>query len=178
MENYVKVILYAYPLLETVGKDYEEHIKNKALLSYESSTTTERLAESIAGEILCMDKLEWLKATVDGVLDELDEVERTLLAIRYFGKRKGIRKFLPLRRVGNTQGVASGWSEGKYRRKQQKLGEKTALMLKNAGITKAVYERDFLDVDIFRKIHNFVEKGKDKKISASERQWREGRVSE
>ena len=177
MENYVKVILYAYPLLETVGKDYEEHIKNKALRSYESSTTTERLAEYLAGEILCMDKLEWLKATVDAVLDKLDEVERALLAIRYFGKRKGIRKFLPLRK--GTEALKRGcvWSEGTYRRRQRRLGEKMAALLKGAGVTQAVYERDFLEVDIFRKIHNFVEKGRDKKISAEERRFMEERVN-
>ena len=173
----MKVILYAYPLLETVGKDYEEHIKNKALLSYESAMTTERLAEYIAGEILCMDKLEWLKATVDGVLDKLDEVERSLLDIRYFGKRKGIRRFLPLRRATAGVNGESVWSEGKYRRKQQRLGEKLAVMLKGAGVTKAVYERDFLEVDMFRKIHNFVEKGRDKKMSVSERRWIEEKVN-
>ena len=53
MENYTKVVLYAYPLLRTVGEDYAEHIRNKALLSYDSAMTTERLAEYLAEEILC-----------------------------------------------------------------------------------------------------------------------------
>lgn len=171
MENYAKVVLYAYPLLKTVGEDYEEHIRNKALLSYDSPMTAERLAEYIAGEILCMDKLEWLKATVEQVLDKLDEVERTLLAIRYFGKRKTIRRFLPLRRATNGEKRENAWSEGKYFRRQRRLAEKVGAMLKSAGVTKEVYDRDFAALDIFRKIHIFVEAGRDRKISADERRW-------
>ena len=88
MENYTKVVLYAYPLLRTVGEDYAEHIRNKALLSYDSAMTTERLAEYLAEEILCKERLEWLKRTVEDVLSRLSDVERTLVAIRYFGKTK------------------------------------------------------------------------------------------
>ncbi|MBP3422500.1 MAG: hypothetical protein J6K86_01910, partial [Clostridia bacterium] len=54
LKNYVKIILYAYPLLKTVEKDYEEHIGNKALLSYDGRWTAEQTAEYIAGEILEM----------------------------------------------------------------------------------------------------------------------------
>ncbi len=171
MENYTKVVLYAYPLLKTVGRDYEEHIRNKALLSYESSMTAERLAEYIAGEILCMDKLEWLKSTVEKVLDKLDEEERALLAIRYFGKRKKIRRFLALRHATEEDKNPNAWSEGKYFRRQHRLGEKVGAMLKSAGVTKEVYEQNYMHVDIFRKIHNFVEKGRDRKISSDERRW-------
>lgn len=94
LENYTKVVLYAYPLLRTVGEDYAEHIRNKALLSYDSAMTTERLAEYLAEEILCKERLEWLKRTVEDVLSRLSDVERTLVAIRYFGKTK---KSAPIR---------------------------------------------------------------------------------
>ena len=85
MENYAKVILYAYPLLKTVGDDYAEHIRNKAVLSYNSPLTTERLAEYLTQEIVCKNALEWLKTTVESLMDRLTEEERTLLDIRYFG---------------------------------------------------------------------------------------------
>ena len=52
MENYVKVALYAYPILRTVSEDYAEHIRNKALLSYDSGKSAEQLAVYLAEEIL------------------------------------------------------------------------------------------------------------------------------
>lgn len=163
MENYVKVILYGYPLLKTVGEDYEMHIRNKAMLSYDSPMTAEGLAEYLAGEILEMRRLEWLKKTVEGVLDRLQEEERELLSMRYFGKIKRLRGFL------KTKAEEEGWSERKYFRKQKRLEEKIAAMLKGAGVTKALYDEALANTDVFRKIHTFVEAGRDKKISADER---------
>ena len=164
MENYVKVVLYAYPLLKTVGKDYEEHIRNKAVLSYDSNLTAERLAEYLAAEILEMNRLEWLKSRVNGALEKLDGAERELLAIRYFGKTKGIRDFL------KTEN-AKGCSPRQYFRRQQRLGQKLGELLQKQGVTKDVYEKDFAGIDLFRKIHKFVEDGKDRKISAKERSF-------
>ena len=60
METYLKAVLYAYPLLQTVEKDYADHITNKALLSYESKKSTEELAEYLAEEILRKERLIWL----------------------------------------------------------------------------------------------------------------------
>lgn len=166
LENYTKAVLYTYPLLLTVRRDYEEHIKNKALLSYESRMTTENLMEYIAEEILCKEKLEWLKTLVEGVLDRLSDVERTLLAIRYFGKTKKVRQFLRLKaEKGGKE------SERKYFRKQQRLLQKVAAMLCQAGLTKEVYERDFAPMEIFSKVDRFLGAGKGEEISLEERRW-------
>ena len=51
LENYAKTILFAYPLLKTVEKDYEEHIRNKALLSFNGRTTALALAEYLAQDL-------------------------------------------------------------------------------------------------------------------------------
>ncbi len=163
MENYAKVILYAYPLLETVGKDYAEHIRNKALLSYDSRMGAERLAEYIAGEIIAKEHLEALKQDVDAVLDKLEETEKRLLAIRYFGKGKQLREFL------KNERASAGWSERKYFRQQKKLGEKVAMMLRAVGVTQERFRREFSGLEIFKQITRFVEEGRDEKISAAER---------
>ena len=155
-----------------MGKDYEEHIRNKALLSYDSSTTAERLAEYLAGEILVKDRLEWLKARVDLVLKKLGDTERTLVAIRYFGVTKHIRDFL---KTDGRDSAERVWSERKYFRRQMRLGEKLGAMLVSAGVTKEVYLRDFADVDMFAKIQRFVDEEKDGKISADERRRIGGR---
>ena len=71
MENYVKEILFGYPLLKTIEEDYALHIKNKAVLSHNCATSAEKLAEYLAGEILAMRSLENLKRIVGNVLDKL-----------------------------------------------------------------------------------------------------------
>ncbi len=154
MKNYAKVILYAYPLFQTVGKDYEEHIRNKALLSYDSPYSAEALAEYLAGEILQMRRLEWLKAKVEEALGKLDAVERTLVAVRYFGRRK---KGLPKKGTDNPL-AGKAWTERTYFRRQRRLGEKLGGLLAQVGLTEAVYEREFASLEPFAKIAKYVER--------------------
>ncbi len=168
LENYVKVVLYVYPLLKTIGKDYEEHIKNKALLSYKA-TRTEDLAIYLAEEILAKEKLEWLKDAVDEVLGKLSDVERTLIAIRYFGKRRKVRTFLRLKER-NERGL-NEWSEREYFRKQKRLSDKVGAMLAVSGLTKEKYEKEFSKMELFEKVDKFVAEGRDKKITQDERRW-------
>ena len=167
MKNYAKVIMYVYPLLGTVEKDYEEHIRNKALLSYDNTTTARRLAEYLAEEILCMRKLEWLKGKVEELLNALSDEERTLVCIRYFGQRKKIKAL----RGERANGEKGAFSERSYFRRQARLGQKLGALLEKAGLSEEVYKRELVGVDIVKKIHNFVEAGKDKHISADEKRW-------
>lgn len=169
MKNYVKSILFAYPLLKTVGKDYEEHIKNRALLSYDSNKTAEELAEYLAEEILQMHRLEWLKARVELVLEKLSGVERTMVEIRYFGKSKGVKKLVG---TGIGEGLQrASFPERTYFRKQRRLGEKLGSLFVLAGMTENIYERDFADIELFKEIDKGVAAGWDKKIAANERRW-------
>ena len=152
MENYLKTVLYAYPLLKTVGEDYAEHIRNKAVLSYNSSWKTEDLAEYLAKEILRKNNLLWLRNTIDGVLGKLDERERSLIAARYFGKKKR-----PLHKAGEQ-----GCSDRTYFRQQQKVGDKVGGMLVAAGVTREFFETRLEGVELIGKIHRFVDKGEGK----------------
>jgi hypothetical protein len=151
LENYVREILYGYPLLKTVGKDYEIHIRNKALLG--SNTDGLRLAEYLAGEILQMDKLENLQGIVKEVLDKLTGEERILIEGRYFGKRRKLRDFLK-RRVEGGQEV---WSPRTYARRQQAAENKVCALLFCAGITQERYLRDYSTTDIFVKVRKRLE---------------------
>ena len=139
-------MLYAYPLLKSVGKDYAEHIRNKAVLSYNSPRTTEDLAEYLAKEILRKNNLLWLKGAIDGVLKRLNDTERALIEMRYFGKKK-----IPLHKEGEQP-----WSERKYFRQQQRVGEKVGGMLTVAGVTKEFFETRLEGVELIGKIHRFV----------------------
>ena len=168
MENYVKEVLFGYPLLKTIEEDYELHIKNKAVLSHTCARSAEKMAEYLAGEILAMRSLENLKRTVEGVLDKLSTEERTLIEIRYFGRRKKMRGFLK-RRGLLRQEEGMEWSETTYFRRQRAVGNKVAALLAFAGITEEKYLAEYANTDIFKKIHAFIAAGKDKKIAADER---------
>ena len=149
MENYLKTVLYAYPLLKTVGEDYAEHIRNKAVLSYNSSRLTEDLAEYLAKEILRKNNLLWLRGVIEKTFNKLDDTERALVAAKFFGKKK-----LPLQKDGEEV-----WSERTYFRQQEKVGNKIGGMLVVAGVTKEFFERELQGVELIRKIHRRVTKG-------------------
>jgi hypothetical protein len=146
----LKTVLYAYPLLKTVGEDYAEHIRNKALLSYDSGKSAEQLAVYLAEEILRKNCLEWLKDVIEQTLSKMTPLERSLIETRYFGKKKREDLFP----------VGQAWSERKYFRCQQKVGEKIGGMLSVAGVTKEVFDRELADLDLISKIHRHVEEGK------------------
>ena len=157
-------MLYAYPLLKRVEEDYRDHIRNKAVLSYDSRMTAERLAEYIAGEIITKRNLEALKEDLEKVFERLEERENLLLSFRYFGKRKQLREFL------KNESGKSGWSERKYFREQKRLGEKVNAMMRSVGLTEERYQAEFAALDVFQRIARFVGEGKEERILAKERQ--------
>ncbi len=168
MKNYVKAVLYAYPLLATVEEDYETHLKNKALLSYEKSA--EEVATCLASEILEMRRLEWLKAKVGEALGRLTDVERTLVSIRYFGKTKRIKALFEKPREENALRRRI-WTERTYFRKQQRLGEKLGGLLRLVGVSEEVFLKELLPIALLGKIYRGIEEGRDRKISCNERRW-------
>ena len=168
LKNYAKIILYAYPLLRTVEKDYEEHIGNKAILSYDGRWTAEQTAEYLAKEILEMRRLEWLKNRVKETLETLSETEKTLVSIRYFGGRKKGKAFL---QAGEDCLKKQGWTERSYFRKQARLGDKLGEALALAGVTEKVFLEEFAQIGIFRKVAQALEKRGGDTLSATERRW-------
>lgn len=171
MENYIKTVLYAYPLLKNVGEDYAEHIRNCALLSYRSPKTALEQAEYIAEEILKKESLVWLKNVVEENLDKLSALDRELIAIRYFGKKRKVKPS-PFRKSTNVEGVnPQTWSERKYFRYQQQLSNKIAAMLLSSGLTKKFFDKELAEIEMIKKIHRFVEAGRDRKVAADERRW-------
>ena len=164
MKDYAKMILYAYPLLKTVEKDYEEHVSNKAILSYDGRWTAEQMAESIAEEILEMRRLEWMKNRVKETLDKLSDMEKTLVAIRYFGKTKGVKLLLkdeknPLRQ--------KGWTERTYFRKQAKLGDKLGEAFALAGLTEEVFLNEYAEMGIFKGVAQAMKRSKERDCRAA-----------
>ena len=160
MEQYTKAVLYVYPLLKTVEKDYEDHIRNKALLSYDTRENAERLIEYIAEEIICKERLEWLKGVVSGVLGKLSETEKALIAIRYFGKSKRRCLSVVKRRLrkGGVPLKKVSWSERTYFRMQQRLLIKVGAMLKAAGLSEERYCEWFAEMELFKRVERILKR--------------------
>lgn len=166
LENYLKAVLYAYPLLKNIEEDYETHIRNKALLSYDSNWATERLAEYLAEEILHKNKLLWLRKVIETALDKLSGTERLLMGLRYFGKARG-------KKPTGEEGVQEPycWSERKYFRVQNRLSQKVTGIMVALGLTKAYFDEELSELDEIKKIYRFVEMGRDREIAKDERRW-------
>lgn len=159
-------MLYAYPLLESVGEDYAEHIQNKAVLSYRSTRNAEEEALYLAGEILEQRELLWLKNLVEKTLDKLSEVERLLVQIRYFGKEKKIKKRLSPAKEGGYE----NWSESKYFRRQARLAQKLGGLFISAGLTEKVFWDKFANYDVLKNALKILRK-RERGIALNEKGW-------
>jgi hypothetical protein len=86
-----------------------------------------------------------------------------LIAVRYFGKK---RKWKDRPQIA----LFDDWSESKYFRTQQRLGEKVAAMLKSAGVTQALFEGWFLPTELFTCIHKYLTRAEQKGLKR-EKSW-------
>lgn len=152
LKDFTKAVLYTYPILGDLEEAYGAHIKNKAVLSYKYFAPCEGLVEYIASEVEKREKLMWLQRIMDGVVDKLDETERTLLHLRYFRKRKDLK----------TENVKRGkWSESTYFRMQKRLIQRVENMLKRAGLTEQVFDEWFAPMQAFRYVCAYLQKGRE-----------------
>ncbi|MBR2341828.1 MAG: hypothetical protein IKA72_05420 [Clostridia bacterium] len=156
MENCVKAILYTYPKLKMLEEAYSQHIENKAVLSYRYRGDPCELVEYIAEEILKKQKLAGLKRELDCLFDKLSEEEYLLLSIRYFGK---------ISRAKNENVKADGakeliekyhWSERSYYRKQARVLKKMIAEINRIGITKEVFEKEYLQFEFLKMVYRFL----------------------
>ncbi len=168
MKKYAKVVLYAYPILQKIGEEYKIHISNRALLSYRSQKSAEELVEYLAKEIICKQRLEWLKTFLESVLDKLDETERTLVQLRYFSPSKSRKKKEQEEKTGVMEKIAA-WSNSTYFRRQKRVEERIERLLEGGGLTEGIFEKDFAFIDILASVARFVDRGGDKAFCERER---------
>ena len=151
MENYVKAVLYAYPSLQRMKEAYAQHIRTKAMLSCEGRMDTERLTEYLLEEILQKRRLEWLKDTLEAVLNRLTDLERALIEVAFFNKREKMKLVLK----GDLQRTLDmkSWSNRTRFRFLKKAVEKVKALLWAQGLTKERFEKEFLHIEMMRKIY-------------------------
>lgn len=159
-KNYVKAVLYIYPRLERLAKDYGEHIERRALCSYRREGA-EKEAEYLAGEVLKKRAAEGLKERVEGVIGKLGEEERFLLELRYFGRRK----------TAGSGEEKKRWSERSYYRRQEKLLEKVEALFAASGMTEEWFFREFGGFGWMMAVCRKVGKGEACAAGASEKKW-------
>ena len=121
--------------MERIAADYGEHIRHRAIFSYENRTA-ERAAEYLAEEILKKRAIEALKERVDAALKKLNDEERFLLEVRYFGRKKKLREFL-------EAGTERPGSERSYYRKQERLLKKVISAFSGVGLTEEAFFREY-----------------------------------
>ena len=170
MELRVKTVLYAYPQLDRISRDYEEHVKNKAMLSYGSKMTTERLAEYLAAEIVRRQSVDKLKGSVERVLLTLTEEEKALLDTRYFGKIDKVRRAFAAQRAGLCNLPYKPWSERTYYRKQARLLKKLMGLLHAEGLEEKVFDEEYMEIDYIALLYQYLLAGKEVSGSKKERQ--------
>ena len=170
MEMRAQAALYAYPQLDRVGRDYEEHIKNKALLSYGSKMSTERLTEYLAEEVVRRQNALYLKELLDKIVSGLSEEEKTLLDVRYFGKVDRVRRMFAAAQAGLCKLPFKPWSERTYYRKQARLLKKIMSQLKQAGADEKAFDEWYLNIEYIGMLYQYLARGKEVAVGKKESQ--------
>lgn len=158
MENYTKAVLHIYPFLAMMQTTYEQHIKNRALLSCDGRMNTEALAEYLAKEILHKRCLAWLEDVIGETLLRLSEVEQILVRTHFFGEKKGME---------NTE--IESWSDSKRLRVQARCFQRLEAMLHRSGLTKKYFDEELVHIEIIRKMYKRVEREGKKTESREEK---------
>ena len=154
MENCVKTVLYAYPVLQRAEEAYAHHIRNRAVLSCDGRMDTEKLTEYLLEEILQKRRLEWLKNTIDEVLNRLNALERALIEAAFLKKRRKIKRVVDksIKQVLNIK----SWSDHTRLRFLNRAFQKVKAMLIAQGLTKTRFEEEFLSIETIGKIYRRV----------------------
>lgn len=139
-------------------KNYEEHILNKACLSFDNRRSGEFLVEELAGEVVKKEMIHELAILLNKVVSLLTERERYLLELRYFRRKKVLKGF------EDKLGKTVFGSVRRYFREQVRLLEKTARLMIRCGLTEEKME-EFMEIEELRAIVKYIEKGRDKASS-------------
>lgn len=154
-------------------KEIEDHIRFKALTSYDYRRSSEKMVEYVAKQVALRQTLLRLKTTVKTVIDALSEEERLLMDLRYFGKLDDVVKRLRgclrrsdepcvrARKICQTLGIKRVWSERSYFRKQKALLEKVEAKFIAAGLSDKDFENDYGDLGVIRFVQRVLERGRE-----------------
>lgn len=154
--EYVKALLYVYPILTPLAEAAATEAENKACLSFRK-TNTLACAEQIAEETARSGLLRELEREMRSLLTCFSEEESYLLEYKYFRRRAELN--------GRFAGVRFTGSLREYFRRQNALLKKTAGLLAARGVTEQTFLRDFADVQPFPRVYRAVKEGRERLVT-------------
>jgi citrate lyase synthetase len=82
--NYIKVLLYVYPRIDSIVRNINGTVLAKALASYSYNETCESVADRILKCISIKDSFMTLGIKTDEILSKLTDKEKYMLEYKYF----------------------------------------------------------------------------------------------
>ncbi len=153
--DYVKVLLYVYPKLQTIADACFAGAELKALLSFRSFQTLD-CAVKISENILNGKKLRELDGKMREALSLLNEEEMYLLEYKYFRRASELS--------GRFADTALSASQREYYRRQNALLKKVAFLLLARGITEESYLKEYHVISPFSRIYRAVKEGRERLV--------------
>ena len=154
--DYVKVLLYAYPKLDALREAVECGVEVKAVLSFRARQDATAVLERIAEEIVIAKKLSLLKRKLDEVLSHCSEREMFLLEYKYFRRKDVLRE--------KFAGYEPNCSERNYFRLQNALLTKIAALLLSVGMTERRFFREFRRYAPFMRVFRAIREGRERAV--------------
>lgn len=154
--NYVKVLLYAYPRLDSLVEALESGVEVKALLSFRESKDVFTVFEELGEEIVTAKKLVLLKERLQALFQGCTYREKYLLEYKYFRRREILRD--------KYSGYEPECSERNYYRLQHALLEKLASKLIASGFDEKKFFEEFSDFPPFMRVYHAISSGKERAV--------------
>ena len=154
--EYVKALLYVYPILTPLAEAVAAGAENKAYLSFRKENTL-ACAEQIAEEIARSEALRELAREMGAALTRFSEEEAYLLEYKYFRRKAELN--------GRFAGVRFSGSKREYFRRQNALLKKAAGLLAARGLTERTFLRDFAQIQPFPRVYRAVIEGRERLVT-------------
>ena len=137
---YTKVLLYAYPNIESLVDQIDELVEKKSITSMDSTLPCIEICNSIIGLIHEKDLYLDLMVALDGIFDGLSEYEKMCIEYKYFLVRDKV-KFADF-----------DYTSKQYFRNQNKILEKIRKRLDKKGFDDEFFKQKFLPIKFFKSL--------------------------
>ncbi len=154
--DYVKVLLYAYPRIDRLREAIECGVEIRALLSFRDRGDVFTLFEGLGGEIVTAKRLTLLEKMLKEIVDGCTQREKYLLEYKYFRRKELLRD--------EYTGYELECSERNYFRLQNLLLNKIAARLNEAGYDEKRFYEDFSDYAPFMRVLRAIREGKERMV--------------
>ncbi len=137
---FAKAALYAYPNLEDVAAQIDEHVERTAIASMDNFSPCIEQCETILEFTYQKDCLFALKLYIEETLNKLKKIERDLIGYKYF------------REKDNQDLSGINLKSRAYFRRQTIIIGKVARILEKLGATDKWFEETCMNIAFFKKL--------------------------